>query len=140
MFNTETGEYRHFIPHYNSKILDYPFIISNQNGIQFFMHKIAGIDIIEQTRAVKPSTEWTLAFITNVQCVVLSTDFPLGCTIDLPGYLKRNKHLKTFFKNRKTGLPYSDNMYFFRCLKFHKKNYKKVNHILQNGINIGVIY
>ena len=67
LFNTETGECRYFIPHYNSKILDYPFIISNQNGIRFFMHKITGIDIIEQAKAVRPSTEWTLAFVTNVQ-------------------------------------------------------------------------
>ena len=125
LYNAETGEYRYFIPHFNSKILEYPFIISNQNGIRFFMHKITGIDIIQQARGIRPSTAWTLAFITNVQYVVFSTNFPLGNAIDLPKFLKRNKHLKTLFIDRKTGLPHTDNMCFFRCLKFHKKNVKK---------------
>ena len=89
LFNTETGEYRYFIPHFNSNILDYPFIISNQNGIRFFMHKITGIDIIKKARAIRPSTAWTLAFITNIQFVVFSTDFPLGSASDLPLYLKK---------------------------------------------------
>ena len=96
LFNTETREYCYFIPHFNSKILEYQFIISNQNGIRFFMHKITGIDIIQQARAIRSSTAWTLAFITNVQYMVFSTDFPLGYASDLPKHLKRNKSLKAF--------------------------------------------
>ena len=70
LFNNETGVYRYFVPHFNNKILTHPYTITNRNIIRFFMHKITGLDIIEQARAVHPSTAWSLAFITNVQYVV----------------------------------------------------------------------
>ena len=76
--NTETGEYRYYIPYFNNKILDFPFTISNRNSIRFLMFKLAKLDIIKQARAVRPSSAWTLAFITNIQCVVFKTEFPLG--------------------------------------------------------------
>ena len=73
--NTETGEYRYYIPYFNNKILHFPFTISNRNSIRFLMFKLAKLDIIEQARAVRPSTVWTLAFITNIQYVVLRQNF-----------------------------------------------------------------
>ena len=33
----------------------------------FFMHKITAIDIIESARAVRPSTAWSIAFITQIK-------------------------------------------------------------------------
>ena len=130
LFNTETGEYRYYIPHFNSRILTYPFTISNRNSIRFFIHKISGIDIIESARAVRPSTAWTLAFITNVQYNVFKKTFPLGCSVDMPGYVKRNPFLKTMYLNKRTGLPHTDKLcFFFRCLKCHKKGKKKLKNI-----------
>ena len=73
--NTETGEYRYYIPDFNNKILYYPFTVTNRNSIRFLMYKIATLDIIEQARSVRPSTVWTLAFITNIQYVVFKTQF-----------------------------------------------------------------
>ena len=83
------------------------------------MHKLARIDVIQQARAVRPSTKWILVVITNVQYTIFLTDFPLGSAEDLPTYLKTNKHLKTLFINKRTNKPYKDNLCFFRCLKFH---------------------
>ena len=76
LFNSQTGEYRYYIPYFNSRILTYPFTITNRNSIRLLMNKIHRIDIIEQACAVRPSTAWTLAFITNVQYHVFLTDFP----------------------------------------------------------------
>ena len=42
------------------------------------MHKLARIDVIQQARAVRPSTNWILVAITNVQYTIFLTDFPLG--------------------------------------------------------------
>ena len=67
------------------------------------MHKITGIDIIEQARAVRPSTVWSLAFITNVQYVVFLTDFPLGNATTLPGYILTNGYIKSMYYNKYTG-------------------------------------
>ena len=68
--------------------------ISNRNGIRFLIHKLAGIDIIQQARTIRPSSSWTLAFITNVQYNVFVTDFPLGHSELLPDYIVNNKYLK----------------------------------------------
>ena len=40
LFNTETGEYHYSIPHFNSKILEYSLIISNQNEKDFSCIKL----------------------------------------------------------------------------------------------------
>ena len=82
--NTETGEYRYYIPYFNNKILHFTFTISNRNSIRFLMFKLARLDIIQEARAVRPSTLWTLAFITNIQYVVFKTQFPLGQADNLP--------------------------------------------------------
>ena len=54
------------------------------------MNKILKVDIIEQARAVRPSTAWTLAFITNVHYNIFLTDFPLGVAVSLPSYITTN--------------------------------------------------
>ena len=128
--NTETGEYRYYIPYFNNKILHFPFTISNRNSIRFLMFKLAKLDIIEQARAVRPSTAWTLAFITNIQYVVFKTEFPLGQTDNFPSYLKRNPYIISFYINRVTRKPYQDNLCFFRCLHYHFKD-KQSDTLLQ---------
>ena len=128
--NSSTGEYRYYIPYYNNKVLYFPFTISNRNSINFLMHKLARIDVIQQARAVRPSTNWILVAITNVQYTIFITDFPLGSAEDLPSYLKTNKHLKTLYINKRTNEPYKDNLCFFRCLKCHFKNVNTVLYYL----------
>ena len=86
--NTETGEYRYYIPYFNNN-LHFPFTISNRKSIRFLMFKLAKVDIIQQARAVRPSTAWTLAFITNIQYVVFKTQFPLGQVDNFPLFLKK---------------------------------------------------
>ena len=120
--NTETGEYRYNIPYFNNKILHFPFTISNRNSIKFHMYKLARLDIIEQARAVRPSTAWTLAFITNIQYVVFKTEFRLGHVNNFPLYLKKNPYIISFYINRLTHKPYQDKLCFFRCLHYHFKD------------------
>ena len=114
LFKNQTGEYRYYIPYFNSRILTYPFTISYRNSIRLLMNKIHRIDIIEQARAIRPSTAWTLAFITNVQYHVFLTDFPLGAVTDLPSYIKANRYLRNMLINRRSNQPYQDNLCFFQ--------------------------
>ena len=123
--NTETGEYCYYIPYFNNKILHFPFTISNRNSIRFLMLKLARLDIIQQARAVRPSTLWTLAFITNIQYVVFKTQFPLGQVDNLPNFLRQNPYLISFYINRVTKKPYEDKLCFFRCLHEHMKDTDK---------------
>ena len=87
--NTETGEYSYYILYFNNKILHFQFTISNRNSIRFLMFKLAKLNVIEQARAIRPSTVWTLAFITNIQYVVFKTEFLLGQVDHFPLFLKK---------------------------------------------------
>ena len=124
LFNNQTGEYRYYIPYFNSRILTYPFAVSNRNSICFLMNKILRTDNIEQVRAVRPSTAWTLAFITNVQYNIFLTDFPLGAIANLSNYIIPNRYLKNMIiycrKNHIKTI-----CVFFRCLKLHFNNHQK---------------
>ena len=82
--NTETGEYGYYIPYFNNKILHFPFTKFYRNSIRFLRFKLAKLDSIEPARAVRPSTAWTLAFITNIQYVVFTTEFPPGQVDNFP--------------------------------------------------------
>ena len=135
LHNSQTGEYRYYVPHYNSKILQFPFRISNMNGVRFLMNKLTGIDILTQARSVRPSTNWTLAFITNVQYVVYKSNFPLGAADQLPDHIRPNRNIRTMFIDSKTGEPYSDNLCFFRCLKSHLNNSTNVLDYYKKWIN-----
>ena len=75
---------------------------------------------------MRPSTVWSLAFITNIQYVVFLTDFPLGNATTLPGYILKNAYIKSMYYNKYTGKPHSDNFCFFRSVKHHRGNIKKV--------------
>ena len=130
LFNTQTREYRYFIPNYNSRNLTYPCIISKRANINSLMNKLASIDLIEQLHAVHPSTSWTLTFITNVQYNVFLTNFPLERPSLLPEYIRSLRYLKNVFYNKNTSQPHKDNFCFFRCLSIHNK---------MNKINQGVI-
>ena len=48
----------------------------------------------------------------------------------MPAHVKTNAFLRTMYLNKRTGLPYTDKLCFFRCLKYHKKNKKKVKEYL----------
>ena len=76
------------------------------------MNKITRIDIIEQARAIRPSTAWTLAFITNIQYNIFLTDFSLGQAIELPTYIKNHKFLRNFIYDKNRKEPYQDNLCF----------------------------
>ena len=114
LFNNQTGEYRYYIPYFNSRILTYPFTVSNRNSLRLLMNKILRIDIIEQARAVRPSTAWTLAFITNVQYNIFLTELTLRAAVSLPSYITTNRYLKNVFINRRKNQPYQDNLCFFQ--------------------------
>ena len=107
------------------------------------MFKLAKFDIIEQARAERPSTAWTLAFIANIQYVVFKTEFPLGQVNNFPLFLKKNPYVISFYINRVHRKPYQDNLCFFRCLHlhFHFKDKKMVQfyNILINGEHITII-
>ena len=120
--NTETGEYRYYIPYFNNKILHFPFTISNRNSIRFLMFKLTKLDIIEQARAVRPSTAWTLAFITNIQYVVFKTEFPLGQVDNFPLFFFKILMSFHFTLIELLAKPYGDNLCFFRCLHYHFKD------------------
>ena len=71
------------------------------------------MDILALARADRPSSAWSLAYITNINYYVYTTQYPIGKTLSqVPVFLKQAKFLKNFIDTRY-------NLCFFQCLAFH---------------------
>ena len=126
LFNNETRQYRYFIPRFNSRILRYPYTIITRNSIRLLLNKLIRQDIIAAAKTVRPSTAWSLAFITNVEYLVFPTNFVLGQGDHLPSYITNHHFIKSLHINNRTKEPYKDHMCFFRCLPEHRKRFPPV--------------
>ena len=126
LFNNETRQYRYFIPRFNSRILRYPYTITTRNSIRLLINKLIRQDIIAAAKTVRPTTAWSLAFITNVEYLVFPTRFVLGQATQLPSYIRNHHFIKSMHINNRTKEPYTDNMCFFRCLAEHRKRFPLV--------------
>ena len=71
------------------------------------------MDIIASARKDRPSSAWSLAFITNVNYYTFSTQYFIGARINLniPSFIRNNHYIKHF--ESKT------NLCFFKCLAYH---------------------
>ena len=71
------------------------------------------MDIIAVARADRPSSAWSLAYITNINYYVYTMQYPIGKTLSqVPVFLKQCRFLKNFAQSRY-------NLCFFQCLSFH---------------------
>ena len=123
----------HIMDCYHEGELTYPFTVSNRNSLRLLMNKILRICIIEQARTVRPSTAWTLAFITNVQYNIFLTDFSLGAAVSLRSYITTNRYLKNVFNNRRKNQPCQDNLCFLDVSSYILTIIKKLKTIFECG-------
>ena len=116
LYNAEKKTYRYFIPYHNTRVLSHPRMISSSKSISLLMHSLRKMDIISLARKDRPSSAWTLVFITNINYYVYKTDFYIGYKLlssNIPQYLSLNKNIKHF------ASPF--NICFFQCLDYHNK-------------------
>ena len=117
LYNIDTKSYRYFIPFHNSRAMKFPRLISGRRSITLMMNTLKKMDIIELARKDRPSSAWSLAFITNINYYVYNMQYPIGRLVsqDIPLYIRQCKFIKNFPKS-------TYNLCFFQCLAFHYRN------------------
>ena len=119
--NTETGALQYHHPSANNNlVLEQPFLVSDQDDLDFAIEEISNIDFLEWVRQQRPNSKWVVDLVTNVTWFVWKLrDHPIGRGKYLPHYLVENRGIIPLDRNHNTGKPYQDNLCFFRCLALH---------------------
>jgi hypothetical protein len=119
--HTESGNLQYFHASSNNhSVFDEPFLISNASDLQKVRDGINQLDILEWIRQQRPNSKWVVDLVTNVCFIVTKIpEHPIGKATMLPPYILKNKAIVSLECNRNTGVPYEDNLCFFRCLAFH---------------------
>ena len=128
--NTETGEVKYYYPSQNGFLYEEPTLISNEEDLNRFLHKIQDTDWQEFVRRQKPNSKWRVSLLCNAALHIYKvTEQPIGRGKRLPAYIVENRGVDALEANFQTGKPYEDNLCYFRCLArhkgFHLKNLEK---------------
>jgi len=118
--NVETGELRYFHSSFNNKrYFDIPNRIRNEEDLERFIEEIARQDLWEYIRQQRPDTKWVVQLITNVAFYVSKiNNHPIGAGVLPPVYVSKNPGLNNLTDG--SSGTYTDNLWFFRCLAFHR--------------------
>ena len=113
LYNNDNHKFRYYIPYFNNRVLRNPWLISSRKSISHLMTILKKMDIIASAKKDRPSSAWSLAFITNVNYYTFSTQYPIGARVNanLPPFIRNNHYIKHF--DSKT------NLCFFKCLSYH---------------------
>ena len=119
--NIETGEYRYFVPYFNSMLFNSNIRISRLRDLEAVRRHINRLDIRNYIEKQNLDTKWKPHLITNFVFYVFRTHYPLGQG-DLPDYIINSKSIISMHKNPVTGRVYEDALCAFRCLSVHRKD------------------
>ena len=101
LYNMEKKTYRYFIPYHNTRVLSHPRMISSKKSISLLIQTLKKLDIIGLARKDRPSSAWTLAFITNINYYVYKTNFSIGdqniSALNILKYLSEKRCIKHFY-------------------------------------------
>ena len=127
--NRETQEYKFYYVSNNTKLLDKPKLIQNQDDLNNLLNFLAAKDFLTHLRNQQPNTKWVLERIVNLQIRVFPTTYPLGNPPELPDYIKNNRYIIGLEKDNNHAYCYKDHLCFFRCLAIGKfgKTYHNCN-------------
>ena len=91
--NRETQEYKFYYASNNTKLLDKPKLIQNQDDLNDLLNFLSAKDFPTHLRNQRPNTKWVLERIVNLQIRVFPTTYPLGNPPELPDYIKNNRYI-----------------------------------------------
>ena len=118
--NRETQEYKFYYVSNNTKLLDKPKLIQNQNDLNNLLNFLSAKDFSIHLRNHCPNTKWVLERIVNLQICVFPTTYPLGNPAELPDYIKNNHYVIGLEKDENHAYRYTDHLCFFCCLAIGK--------------------
>ena len=125
--NRETQEYKFYYASSNTKLLDRPKLIQNQNDLNNLLNFLSAKDFPSHLRNQRPNTKWVFERIVNLQIRFFPTTYPLGNPPELPDYIKNNRYIIGLEKDRNNNYRYKDHLCFFRCLAIGKYSFTHHN-------------
>ena len=127
--NRETQKYKFYYASNNTKRLDKPKLIQNQDDLNNLLNFLSTKDLPIHLRNQRPKTKWVLKRIVNLQIRVFPTTYPPGNPPELPDYIRNNRQIIALEKDQHYGYRYKDHFCFFRCLALGKfgKTYHNCN-------------
>ena len=136
--NRETQKYKFYYASNNTKLLDKPKLIQNQDDLNNLLNFLSAKDFPTHLRNQRPNTKWVLERIVNLQVRVFPTTYPLGNPPELPNYIKNNRHIIGLEKDNNHAYRYKDNLCLFRCLVIGKfcKTYHNCNQKTKELFNL----
>ena len=116
LYNPVEKIYRYHYVSENSLLFDRSVVIDSVKSLKAFIERVKGLDLATSAYLTKPSSNWVLAGITNIQCrVIVLPGVMLGiATTELPDYLKNSKNI--YCLTGLKGVEYKDNLCLFRCI------------------------
>ena len=124
LLNTETGEYRYFVPYSNEALFERPIYISRRRDLQRLRLRLQRLNITDFMLRQRPNTKWKPVLVTNARLIVYHLDYPLGVVhVELPDYIKNSKAIIALDKTFK-GKYYKDHLCAFRCLATHQGHHR----------------
>ena len=88
--------------------------------MQQLIEQLQNIDYIEWIGQQRPNTKFVVDWVSNVAFFVTKVrGYPIGRSILLPRFIKRNKFVISLECNAQR-VPYHDWLCFFRCLALHR--------------------
>lgn len=104
----------------NQKLFTSPVLIENQQQFDECIESMSGEDFIEKAASHRPNTQWVVSSITNICFYAYKiTNHPIGSSVELPVFLKKNRAMKCLDANR-SGDRYEDKLCLWRCLALHR--------------------
>ena len=129
---TQKDTARYWRPSHNHGFLfKKPKNIMNQRTLYFFMQDLLNMDLFTAAQQSAPAdrdSSTDAALITNVSLYVYKTENKLGCTKNIPTYIKRFKCLIPLIYQKheytRTKKIITDSLCMFRCLALSKFDFK----------------
>ena len=118
--NRETHEYKFYYASNNTKLLDKPKLIQNQDDLNNLLNFLSAKDFPTHLKNQRPNTKWVLERIVNLQIRVFRATYPLGNPPELPDYIKNNRCVIGLEKDKNHAYRYKDYFCFIRCLPIGK--------------------
>ena len=119
-----TGEYRYFhSSDNNNRLFEKPVLVKTENDLLSFIETLTEIDILDYVQRQRPSSSWQIVIVTNISFYLwkILGMGKIGKATILPDYVTQHKAILSMNKSLKSGLHYTDNLCFFRCLSVKLK-------------------
>ena len=75
-FKTETQKYKFYYASNNTKLLDEPKLIQNQDSLNNLLNFLYAKDFLTHLRNQRPNTKWVLERIVNLEIRIFPTTYP----------------------------------------------------------------